>query len=571
LWGRPFTVRTDHYSLKFLLDQRLSIIPQHTWVSKLFGYDLTVEYRPGKLNEAADALSRRDEDVAALHSISAPIFQLFDTLRADLANDSQGIELRAGLQNGTAPPGWTESNGLLLYNGKVFVPASSSMWSSLLAEAHESGHEGIQKTLHRWRSSFYSPLAARRVREFVQGCSVCQRNKTEHLHPARLLQPLPVPSEIWSDISMDFVEGFPKFGGKSVILTVVDRFSKFAHFISLGHPYTASSVAKAFFDDIVRLHGIPSSIVSDRDTVFTSSFWTELFRLAGVKLQMSSAFHPQSDGQSEVVNRVIVMYLRCLAGDRPKSWLKWLPWAEFCYNSSYQTALQCSPSKVVYGRDPPTMVSYSPGTTWVVAVDRQMQDRDLFLAEIRERLLQAQVTMKTYQDKSRRDVQFIVGNWVWLRLQHRTAVGVTAASPSKLGPKFYGPYQVLRRIGNVSYQLQLPPRAKIHDVFHVSLLKKFEGPPPAAVVPLPDILHGRIVPTPNKVTKARLNRGVWEVLVHWVGRPATDASWEQLDDFKRQFPAVQLADELFVEEGGNVIDSFYGQQYQRRRKGKEQQ
>jgi hypothetical protein len=173
LWGRPLTVRTDHYSLKFILDQRLSTIPQHTWVSKLFGYDLTVEYRPGKLNGAADALSRCDEDVAALHSISAPIFQLFDTLRADLANDSQGIELRAGLQNGTAPPGWTESDGLLLYNGKVFVPASSSVWSSLLTEAHESGHEGIQKILHRWRSSFYSPLVARRVREFVQGCSIC--------------------------------------------------------------------------------------------------------------------------------------------------------------------------------------------------------------------------------------------------------------------------------------------------------------------------------------------------------------------------------------------------------------
>jgi hypothetical protein len=115
---------------------------------------------------------------------------------------------------------------------------------------------------------------------------------------------------------MDFVEGFPKVGGKSVVLTVVDRFSKYAHFIPLGHPYTATSVAKAFFEGIVRLHGFPCSILSDRDTVFTSTFWFELFRLAKVKLLMSSAFHPQTDGQSEVVNRVIVMYLRCLAGDR---------------------------------------------------------------------------------------------------------------------------------------------------------------------------------------------------------------------------------------------------------------
>jgi hypothetical protein len=224
---------------------------------------------------------------------------------------------------------------------------------------------------------------------------------------------------------MDFVEGFPKVGGKSVILTVVDRFSKLAHFIPLGHPYSAASVAKAFFEGIVRLHGFPCSIVSDRDTVFTSSFWSELFHLAGVKLHMSSAFHPQTDGQSEVTNHVIVMYLRCLAGDRPKSWLTWLPWAEFYYNMSYQTALKCSPFRVVYGRDPLALISYTPGAARVVAVDQQLRDRDTFLDEIRERLVQAQVTMKQYQDKSRREVQFAVGDWVWVRLNQRTAVGVT--------------------------------------------------------------------------------------------------------------------------------------------------
>jgi len=144
-----------------------------------------------------------------------------------------------------------------------------------------------------------------------------------------------VPSSVFSDIAMDFVEGFLCINGKSVILTVVDRFSKFAHFIALGHPYTATSVAHAFFADIVSLHGIPASIVSDRDPVFTSGFWQELFRLSGVKLNMTTAFHPQSDGQSEATNKIIVMYLQCLAGERPRQWLQWLPWAEFCYNSSF--------------------------------------------------------------------------------------------------------------------------------------------------------------------------------------------------------------------------------------------
>jgi hypothetical protein len=149
-----------------------------------------------------------------------------------------------------------------------------------------------------------------------------------------LLQPLPVPEHVWSDIAMDFVEGFPRVGSKSVILIVVDHFSKMAHFIALSHQYSASSVARAFFDNIVCLHGFPYSIVSDRDTVFTSNFWEELFKLANVRLLHSSAFHPQTDGQSEVTNRIIVMYLQYSAGDRQCSWHQWLPWAEFCYNTS---------------------------------------------------------------------------------------------------------------------------------------------------------------------------------------------------------------------------------------------
>jgi hypothetical protein len=187
---------------------------------------------------------------------------------------------------------------------------------------------------------------------------------------------------------MDFIEGFHK-----IILTVVDRFSKAAHFITLGHPYTARTVAHAFFTKIVRLHGIPSSIVSDRDPTFTSNFWQELFKLSGVYLQMSSAFHPQSDGQTEVVNKIITMYLRCLTGDRSRQWLQWLPWAEFCYNSAYQSSLHTSPLWVVFGRDPPphpSVCSYEPGTTRVPAVAQQLAERDEFLTEIRDRLEQPQ-------------------------------------------------------------------------------------------------------------------------------------------------------------------------------------
>jgi hypothetical protein len=223
-------------------------------------------------------------------------------------------------------------------------------------------------------------------------------------------------------------------------LTVVDRFSKEAHFIPLAHPYTATSVARVFFAEIVRLHGIPSSVVSDCDPVFTSAFWRELFRLAGVKLQFTSAFHPQADGQSEATNKIIAMYLRFLTGDRARNWLVWLPWAEFCYNSSYQQSLKISPFQIVYGRPPPSIRSYELGDARLPAVDHAMREWDEFLAEVRDRLEQAQQHYKAIYDRRHRPIQFTVGQWVWLRLLHRPAVPLQVQGRSKLGPKFFGPF-----------------------------------------------------------------------------------------------------------------------------------
>jgi hypothetical protein len=183
---------------------------------------------------------------------------------------------------------------------------------------------------------------------------------------------------VWTDIALDFVEALPRVRGKSVILMVVDRLSKYCHFIPLAHPYSAESVAQAFFSEVVRLHGVPQSMVSDRDTVFTSLFWQELMRLMGTKLHMTIAFHPQSDGQSESANRVTIMYLRCLTGDRPRQWLWWLPWAEYLFNTAYQSSLRDTSFRVVYGRDPPSIRSYEPGDTRLPAVAKTMAEREEF-------------------------------------------------------------------------------------------------------------------------------------------------------------------------------------------------
>jgi hypothetical protein len=225
---------------------------------------------------------------------------------------------------------------------------------------------------------------------------------------------------------------------------------------------------------------------------------------------------------------------------------------------------------VVYGRDPPPLLPYQPGAAKVQALDRQLQDRDAFLLEIRDRLLHAQELMKVQHDSKHRPAEYAVGDWVWLRLHQRMATAISDTSARKLAPRFYGPYQVLARVGDVAYRLALPPRAKIHNVFHVVFLKPFVGDPPGAIVPLLALKHGRVLPVPAKIIKARLNRGAWEVLVRWEGQAPGAATWEFLEDFKQDYPAFQLEDELFVTEGGSVMDAFYGKQLGRRRKEKEQ-
>lgn len=287
LWGQP-----DHYSLKFLLDQRLATIPQHHWVSKLLGFDFSVEYRLGRLNAVADALSHCDTIVAASYAISVSHFDLFDAIRSTATSDPTMTALRDQINQGDLSTPWTVVDGLVLFNLHIYIPTVFSLLGDILAATHDVAHEGVQKTLHRLCYDFHLPQARSMIQDYVQARVTCQRNKTEHLHPMGQLQSLSIPSRVWDDIGIDFIEGLPRVGDKSVILIVVDRFSKYTHFIPLGHPYLAESVAHAFFLDIVHLHGIPISIVSNRDPVFTSAFWWALFQASGFKLHMSSAFHP---------------------------------------------------------------------------------------------------------------------------------------------------------------------------------------------------------------------------------------------------------------------------------------
>ncbi|XP_068662973.1 uncharacterized protein [Aristolochia californica] len=208
---------------------------------------------------------------------------------------------------------------------------------------------------------------------------------------------------------------------------------------------------------------------------------------------------------------------------------KWLAWAEFCYNTSYHNALGTTPFKVVYGRDLPSLLSYELGPSKVATLDQALAERDTLLTE------------------RHREVFFSPGDYVWLRLQHYRQLSLTASKNHKLSPKYYGPFQVMDRIGTVAYRLQLPPVARIYNVFHES---------PLLHTPLPALNEGRVLSTPAQVLQAHHIQDDWEILVQWADADPSDTTWEPVAAFRTLYPYFELEDILFIQEGGDVMDSI---------------
>ena len=257
------------------------------------GHDFSIEYngakkikqlmhsQEGKENQAANALSRKFETTSeeGMMAISSPNPSWLEVVREEQDHNEHIQQIIRRVQDGEAVGRWELRDGLLLFKDRIFLAPESPLCRDIISQFHETTHEGFLKTFHRVRANFYWQKMRDSIKNFVKECSICKEHKVEQLTPAGLLQPLPIPDRIWEDISLDFIEGLPSSQGKTTIFIVVDRLSKYAHFIPIAHPYTVVSIALVFFDNIFKLHGMPKTIVSDRDSTFTSAFWSELFKL----------------------------------------------------------------------------------------------------------------------------------------------------------------------------------------------------------------------------------------------------------------------------------------------------
>ncbi|GJS47910.1 ty3-gypsy retrotransposon protein [Tanacetum coccineum] len=365
-------------------------------------------------------------------AFSQPLVGFIGDLRGENETLAELLEIHGKMNNGEVLSGFRRENGLLIYNNRYFLGQESKLKTLLLREFHNTpsaGHGGIKKTLVGLSALFFWKGMRKSVEEFIKKCVVCQQTKYSTEAPGGYLQPLPTPSAVWEDVTMDFITGLPSFRGITVILVVVDRLTKYAHFGALPTSFNASNVVEVFLDIVVKHHGIPKTIISDRDPIFVSSFWKQLFHFSGTQLSHSTAYHPQTDGQTEVVNRCLEQYLRAMVSNRPQQWVRYLPWAEYCYNSSYHSSIKMSPFQALYGRLPLTVVPYPPGSSKVAAVDN---------------LLSAKQRMECKANCKRRDVEFHVGDMVLVKLQPYRQITLAKRLSNKLAKRYYGSRRVLQ-------------------------------------------------------------------------------------------------------------------------------
>jgi Integrase zinc binding domain/Integrase core domain len=451
---------------------------------------------------------------------------------------------------------YLRTEGYLFFKNRLCVPRTS-LRDHLTWECHSgglAGHFGRDKTIAAVEHQFYWPSLKRDVGNIVAQCRVCAFAKQVRKN-AGLYTPLPVPTRPWDDVSMDFVLGLPRTTRRhDSIMVVVDRFSKMAHFVPCSKTSDATRVAQLYFREIVRLHGLPKSIVSDRDVRFTSHFWRTLWSMLGTKLKFSTAYHPQTDGQTEVVNRSLGNLLRSLVGDNLTTWDLVIPHAEFAYNSSANRTTGMSPFEIAHGlvpRKPLDLVPVDPhvrASEDGVAFARHVSELHKY---IHDRITQQNALYKQAADLHRRHRSFNVGDQVMVRLRPERYSPGTA---TKLHARSAGPFRVLSCVGENAYVVDIPPSWGISSTFNVADLAAFL-PPPAHDQPsdpgpfsesefadqstppvLPPDWHEQVEEILREVIDFTGDGASRRFFVRWQGRPAEDDAWISEEDLARLRP-----------------------------------
>ncbi|PKU77925.1 ATP-dependent DNA helicase RecG [Dendrobium catenatum] len=434
------------------------------WIIFLQKFTFVLRHKSGTQNRVADALSRR----AVLLTQLQTDFSGLEGIKDLYIDDIFFKDIWSKCRNRESVADYCLKDGFLFKADLLCIP-SSSWRQRIIHEAHAgalAAHMGRDNTILQLQTRFFWPHLRRDVNKFVQRCAVCQSYKGGGQNTG-LYQPLPIPSSIWEDLSLDFVLGLPRTKrGNDSIMVVVDRFSKMAHFIACKKTFDALNIAKLFFKEVVRLHGIPRSLTSDRDVKFISHFWRELWKRMSTHIQLSSAYHPQTDGQTKVVNRTLGNLLRCLVQEHPKLWDDILCQAEFAFNSMTNRSTGMFPFSIVYTKLPNTVldVAVLPKTQSKAASAFADQFVKL-IADVRCKLQESSQNYKTAADVHRRERIFQPGDLVYVRIRKER---LPPGSQSKLSRRKWGPFAISKKINDNAYVVDLPAEFTMSHTFNVT-------------------------------------------------------------------------------------------------------
>ena len=556
-----FTIFTDHKNRTFPRKPELLSQRQIRWNLFLSRFDYKLQYRPGKEGGKPDAFSRRpdyeDKEIEDEED-STPCFAIMDLdnnsypsiqgqLKEELIKNTKedkfiqelisvkkGVSTTNNKYKSKMKDFELEEDGLLLYKGLIFVP--NKMKDIIIGIHHDNpvqGHFGILKTKEVISRNFVWFRMTDDIVKYIASCKICCQAKDDRHKPYGLLQPLPTPKRPWSYVSMDFITDLPKSRDKSVIMVIVDRLTKMAHFIPFRNLPTAVIAADVFFREIFRLHGLPDDIVSDRGSQFTSEFWTRLCSLLDIRQNLSTAHHPQTDGQTERVNGILEQFLRCYINKRKNNWMDILPYAEFAYNNTLQQSTNQTPFFSNYGFNPkfnPVIPADSRRTSTIDHVE-QIRKNMQFL---KKNLEKAKERYKRYADHLRIvGPKLKVGDKVWLKRPDLLPKG-----PSKLTNRKLGPFKIIEKTGPVSYKLELPDTIKCHNVFHISNLepyneREFDESSASTNTRITSIATDTEGKEPLKIVAAKVVNNKPFYFILWKGLPATECTWlseEEISD-----------------------------------------
>ncbi|GJW68587.1 putative reverse transcriptase domain-containing protein [Tanacetum coccineum] len=469
-------------------------------------------------------------------------------------------------------------DGEIYFFDRIWIPSVGGVRKLIMDEAHTSRysvHPGADKMYYDLRDLYWWPGMKRDIAEYVSRCLTCSKIKAEHQKPSGFLQQPEIPEWKWEKITMDFVTKLPKSSsGHDTIWVVVDRLTKSAHFLPIREDYKTEKLAKIYTNEIVARHGVPVSIISDRDGRFTSHLWQAFQEALGTRLDMSTAYHPQTDGQSERTIQTLEDMLRACVMDFGGSWDTHLPLIEFSYNNSYHTSIKCAPFEALYGRKCRSPVIWTEVGESQLIGPEIVQETTEKIVQIKERLKTARSRQKSYADKRRKPLEFQVGDRVLLKVSPWKGV-VRFGKKGKLAPRYVGPFEIVEHVGPVAYRLKLPQELScVHDTFHVSNLKKCLAEPDVQV-PLDEIEideNLRFVEEPIEIVerdvKKLKRRRIPLVKVRWNSRQGAEYTWEREDQFRKKYPNLfsepvlssspRIVPEPRIPESSTEIRSFLG-------------